>query len=86
MPTLLYERVVEVGGRVDVDGNEVEPLNETEVREALAAAKADGIAACAIALIHAWKHPAQEQRLAELAAKPASRRFPQAMRSARCCG
>jgi 5-oxoprolinase (ATP-hydrolysing) len=67
LPTLLYERVVEVGGRVDVDGNEVEPLNETEVREALAAAKADGIAACAIALIHAWKHPAQEQRLAELA-------------------
>ena len=67
LPTLLYERVVEVGGRVDVDGNEVESLNETEVREALAAAKADGIAACAIALIHAWKHPAQERRLAELA-------------------
>jgi len=35
--------------------------------EALRAAYADGIRACAIALMHAWKYPAHEQRLAELA-------------------
>ena len=67
LPTLLYERVVEVAGRVDVEGREVEALDEDAARTALQAAKADGIEACAIALIHAWKHPAQEQRLAQLA-------------------
>ena len=67
LPTLLYERVVEVGGRVDVDGTEMEPVDEAEVRAALEAAKADGISTCAIALIHAWKHPQHERRLAELA-------------------
>ena len=67
LPTLLYERVVEVAGRVDVEGREVEALNEDAARATLQAAKVDGIEACAIALIHAWKHPAQEQRLAQLA-------------------
>ncbi len=67
LPTLLYERVVEIGGRVDVAGAEIEPLDEAGALAALQAAKADGIAACAIALIHAWKYPAQEARLADLA-------------------
>ena len=67
LPTLLYERVVEVAGRVDVDGREVEALDEDTIRMSLEAAKADGIKACAVALIHAWKHPAQEQRVAQLA-------------------
>ena len=67
LPTLLYERVEEVGGRVAIDGSEVEPLDEHAARAAFAAARAAGIDACAIALIHAWKHPAMEARLAELA-------------------
>ncbi len=67
LPTLLYERVAEVGGRVGVDGDEVEPLDEDGARKVFAAAVADGVKACAIALIHAWKHPAMEARLAELA-------------------
>src|ERR1700743_1863557 len=29
LPTMLYERVVEIEGRVAVDGSEVEPLNES---------------------------------------------------------
>ncbi len=67
LPTLLHERVVEVGGRVGVDGAEIEPLDEAAARAAFAAAVADGIRACAIVLMHAWKYPAHEQRLAELA-------------------
>ena len=67
LPALLHERVVEVGGRVDVDGAEIEALDEAAARAAFAAAVADGICACAIVLLHAWKHPAQEQRLAVLA-------------------
>jgi 5-oxoprolinase (ATP-hydrolysing) len=67
LPAMLYERVAEVGGRVGVDGTEIEPLDEAEARAILRKAHGDGIRACAIVLIHAWKHPAQEQRLAELA-------------------
>ena len=67
LPTLLYERAVEVPGRVGIDGAEVEALDEAAARAAFAAAARDGIRACAIALIHAWKHPAMEQRLGQLA-------------------
>ena len=67
LPGLLYERAVEVGGRVGVDGGEIEPLDEEGARAAFAEAVGEGIGACAIALIHAWKHPAMEVRLGELA-------------------
>jgi 5-oxoprolinase (ATP-hydrolysing) len=67
LPALLHERVVEVGGRVGVDGTEIETLDEEAARTAFAAAVADGIGACAIVLLHAWKYPALEQRLAALA-------------------
>jgi 5-oxoprolinase (ATP-hydrolysing) len=66
-PTPLYEQVVEVGGRVGVDGEEIERLNEAGARAALEAAFAGGLRACAIVLLHAWKHPAHEVRLGELA-------------------
>jgi len=67
LPSLLHERVVEVAGRVDVDGAEIEALDEAAARALFAQARSDGITACAIALIHAWKYPAHETRLAELA-------------------
>ncbi len=67
LPALLHERVVEVAGRVGVDGAELEALDEPAAREAFARAVADGIGACAIVLMHAWKYPAHEARLAELA-------------------
>ncbi len=67
LPSLLYERVAEVTGRVGVDGRELERLDEEQAQAAFAAARADGMQACAIALIHAWKHPGMERRLAELA-------------------
>ena len=67
LPALLHDRVVEVAGRVDVHGAEVEPLDEPAAAAAFAAARADGIASCAIVLMHAWQHPAHERRLAALA-------------------
>ncbi|WP_428489486.1 hydantoinase B/oxoprolinase family protein [Rhodopila sp.] len=69
LPTMLYERVEEIAGRVGVDGAEIEPLDEPLARDILKKARADGIEACAIVLMHAWKYPAHEQRLAELARK-----------------
>ena len=67
LPTMLYEAVIEIDGRVGVDGDEVERLDETAARHELAAAHARGIRACAIVLMHAWKYPEQEQRLADIA-------------------
>ncbi len=67
LPTMLYETVLEVSGRVGVDGEEIERLDETAVRHELTAVRAQGITACAIVLMHAWKYPEQEQRLAAIA-------------------
>jgi 5-oxoprolinase (ATP-hydrolysing) len=67
LPGMLYERVVEIGGRVDVNGVTIEKLDEAAATAAFQAAVADGIGACAIVLMHAWKYPEHEQRLAELA-------------------
>lgn len=67
LPSLLYEDVVEIAGRVGVDGGVIEPLDEAAAIAAFAAARANGIGAVAIVLMHAWKYPAHEQRLADLA-------------------
>ncbi|WP_372623433.1 hydantoinase B/oxoprolinase family protein [Falsiroseomonas sp.] len=67
LPELLHERVAEIGGRVAVDGSELEALDEDAARAALAAGHADGIRAVAIVMMHAWAHPAHELRLGELA-------------------
>jgi 5-oxoprolinase (ATP-hydrolysing) len=69
LPTMLYDRVAEISGRFGVDGTEIEALDEAAARASLIAAKADGIDAVAIALIHAWKYPAHEKRLGALAAE-----------------
>ena len=69
LPAMLYAEVAEVAGRVAADGTEVEALDEDAARAAFARARATGLNACAIALIHAWKHPAMEARLARLAAE-----------------
>jgi 5-oxoprolinase (ATP-hydrolysing) len=67
LPTMLYEEVAEIPGRVGVDGTEIQPLDEDAARAAFAAAKAKGIDACAIVLMYSWKFPDHEQRLARLA-------------------
>ena len=67
LPALLYEDVVEVAGRVGVDGTELERLDEAAALATLRAARARGLQACAIVLLHAWKYPEHERRLAELA-------------------
>ncbi len=66
-PLPLHERADEITGRIDADGSEVAPLDEAAAQALLEQARADGIEACAIALIHAWRHPALECRLAALA-------------------
>ncbi|MES2712694.1 MAG: hydantoinase/oxoprolinase family protein, partial [Pseudomonadota bacterium] len=67
LPELLHERVAEIGGRVAVDGEELEPLDEAGARQALEEAFAAGIRAVAIVLMHAWAHPEHERRLGAMA-------------------
>jgi len=74
LPSLLYQEVIEVSGRVGADGEEIEPLDEAAAFAALQAARARGLTACAIVLMHAWKYPEHERRLAELARRAG---FPQ---------
>ncbi len=66
-PEPLYAAVEEVGGRVDCGGHTLTPLDEDATREMLVRRKLEGFEAVAIALIHAWQHPQNETKLADLA-------------------
>ena len=67
LPEQLPREVIEIGERVGVDGAVLRPLDEGAAREALIAARAAGLDALAIVLIHGWAYPAHEMRLAEIA-------------------
>src|SRR6516162_8875621 len=66
-PDMLYERVVEVDERVRADGTVERELDLEAARRELERAKADGIGAVAVVLMHAYRYHAHEQRLAALA-------------------
>src|SRR6187402_2145609 len=67
LPELLYKKVVEVDERVGARGEVVRPLDEAQARRDLEAARAEGYNAIAIVLLHGYRFPAHEARLAELA-------------------
>ncbi len=69
LPDQLYERVIEVDERVRADGTVEQELDTASAKAQIAKAKADGIDAVAIVLMHAWKFPAHEAALAELVEK-----------------
>ena len=66
-PAPLYEDVLEIGARVDLEGNALEALDEDAAREAMKRARESGLETCAISLLHAWKHPELEKRLGDIA-------------------
>ncbi len=67
LPEVLYARVAEVDERMGARGELVQPLDEATARAALEAAYAAGIRAVAIAFMHAYRYPAHELRVAEIA-------------------
>jgi 5-oxoprolinase (ATP-hydrolysing) len=67
LPPPLHARVLELSGRVDAAGRELEPLDERAAHSALAAARAEGFAAIAVLGIHASRFPHWEQRVAAIA-------------------
>ena len=66
-PSLLYSRVIEIDERIRDDGTVEVALDEKDVERQLASAFADGFRSVAIALMHAYKFPAHEQKTGELA-------------------
>ncbi|MBF9047636.1 5-oxoprolinase [Rhodobacterales bacterium LSUCC0031] len=66
LPEQLYERVVEVAERLRADGSVELAFDATSLHAPLVEAKAAGIEAVAIVLMHAWKNPVHEAALAQL--------------------
>lgn len=66
-PTLLYEEVRGISGRMSSQGEELEAIDEAGVARALTAIKARGIDSLAVVLLHNYRYPAHERRVAELA-------------------
>src|SRR5580700_3219950 len=66
-PDMLYERVAEVDERVRADGTVERAVDLAAVRAELERAKADGINAVAVVLMHAYRYSDHEQRVAALA-------------------
>ncbi|MBL8582042.1 MAG: hydantoinase/oxoprolinase family protein [Rhizobiaceae bacterium] len=68
-PYVPRSRTFEVGGRFDSAGNEVEPLDEGDVRRAAAAMRQAGLKAIAVSLLWSFVNPAHELRVAEILAE-----------------
>src|SRR3954467_6224995 len=60
LPSMLYERVVEIDERVAVDGEVLVPLDEEQARAALGEVRESGIDAIAIILMHGWRYTEHE--------------------------
>ena len=67
LPELLYKQVLEIHERIDAHGKVLQELDLCQARKALQAVYDSGIRALAIVLLHAWRYPAHEDKLAELA-------------------
>ena len=66
-PEPLPEAVIEVGARMTAEGSLLRPWDPDAVRAALEEARARGVASVAVALIHAYRDSALEDRVAAIA-------------------
>ena len=67
LPELLYGAVYEVEERVTARGEVLVPLDEARAARDMREARDEGYRSVAIVLMHAYRYPAHEQRLAKLA-------------------
>jgi len=66
-PLAALEHTIEVPGRIDARGDEIAPLDEGAVREALAELQRRGIQALTISFINSFANPDHERRAAAVA-------------------
>jgi 5-oxoprolinase (ATP-hydrolysing) len=67
LPSMLYEQATEIEERISVGGDVLVPLDEAAALQGLERIRSSGVEAIAIVLMHGWRHPAHEARLAEIA-------------------
>ena len=67
LPSMLYERVVEIDERMSVDGEVLVPLDGRRRARRSRALRDAGIDALAIVLMHGWRFTEHEARLAAIA-------------------
>src|SRR5256714_2064773 len=63
------ELIFEIGGRVTVDGEELEPLDESGVHAAARRLREAGVDSVAACFLHSYANPAHERRAAALLAE-----------------
>ncbi len=68
-PPELYERAVEIRERLDANGGVLRSLDEADARVKLTALHGAGVESLAVCLLHAYRNPAHEERLGQLAAE-----------------
>jgi 5-oxoprolinase (ATP-hydrolysing) len=67
LPDLLYERVIEAQERCNAQGEVLESLNTTTLRQDLQRIYDDGIRSCAIAFMHGYRYTEHERQAAAIA-------------------
>jgi 5-oxoprolinase (ATP-hydrolysing) len=67
LPSILYQKVIEIEERYDSQGNELIPLNLTQIKRDLEAVYQTGIRSCAIVLMHSYLFHNHENQVAKLA-------------------
>ena len=68
-PEPLYDRVIEASERLNADGEVIKALDEEAISAALRHCAEDGISSVAICLVHGYRYPQHENRLAAIAEK-----------------
>uniref|UniRef100_UPI0025DD505E hydantoinase/oxoprolinase family protein n=1 Tax=Okeania sp. SIO2F4 TaxID=2607790 RepID=UPI0025DD505E len=67
LPEMLYEKVIEVEERYTAKGEEIIPLQTTELISQFETVYKEGIRSCAIVLMHGYRYPKHEQKIKEIA-------------------
>jgi N-methylhydantoinase A len=65
-PLVSRDLCLEVRGRIDANGRQLEPLSEVDVLAAAERLKEAGVEAVAVCLLHSYRNPEHEQRLGDL--------------------
>ena len=68
LPAPLHAKVVEIDERISARGDVLKPLDAESARAGLQAAYDEGLRSLAIVLMHAFRYPAHEKILADIAA------------------
>ncbi len=69
LPEMLYQEVIEVSARHSAEGEELNPVDTTQVEQDLQAVYDQGIRSCAIVLLHSYCYPRHELQIKAIATK-----------------